>query len=65
MDDTITQKGGNTDTAAPSQMSSTIWIQSDQLDVIQGYLAKPDQPGVPSPANAFVFAVDPRRRGDG
>ena len=68
MDDSIALEGGDNGNAAPGEVSSTIWIQSDQLDrpdVIQRYLAKPDQPEWPSLANAFVFAVEPRRRGDG
>ena len=76
MDET-TPEGRANGTAAPGQMSSTIWIQSDQLDqlhAIRRYLAKPDQPGWPSLADAFVFAVgltaraiekvESRRRGD-
>lgn len=41
-------------------MSSTIWIQSDQIDplhAIRRYLAGLGQSGMPSLADAFVFAV--------
>lgn len=60
MDDSIPPEGRDTGTAAPGQMSSTIWIPGDQLDqlnTIRRYLAQPDQPGWPSLADAFVFAV--------
>ena len=64
MDDRVLPEGGDNGMAAPGRMSSTIWIQCDQLDqldVIQRYLAKPDQPGWLGLADAF--AVEARRRG--
>ena len=57
MDDSIPPEGGVNGSATPGAISSTIWMQSDQLDrpdVTHRYLAKPD---------AFVFAVEARRRG--
>ena len=57
MDHSIPLEGGDDGTAAPGQMSSTIWIKSDQFHAIRRDLAGPDQPGWPRLADAFVFAV--------
>ena len=65
--DSIPPEGGDNGIAAPGEVSSTIWMQSDQLnrpDVTHRHLAKLDQPGWSSLADVFVLAVEPRRRGD-
>ena len=60
MDDRVLLEGGDNGTAAPGQMGSTIWIPGDQINTVQRYLAKPDQPGWPSLADAFAVGVPAR-----